>query len=316
MRAIAVSEYRAAARLGEHDKPTAGPGQILVKVQAAGMNPMDQVIANGGFSEVFPGTFPMILGVDVAGAVEAVGDDEGPYSIGERVFGQLLAPPLGANGAYAEYAAVAADAAVATVPEAVSSEVAAALPTPGVTALQLSRSLEPSAGKTVAVIGAGGGVGGFLTQLLAVGGARVLAVAMPHQAERVGGYGAHEVIDATADPTTRIRGAAANGIDVLVDLVNDSEQFALTARTVRQGGVAISTRYAADVDDLAQKNIRGVNFVVEVTSADLQIVAHLAASGQLVPPPLRTVGLEAVPGLLNAGGDGFDGKTVVRPEEP
>ena len=316
MRAIAVSEYRAAAQLGEHDKPTAGPGQLLVKIQAAGMNPLDQSIASGAFSEVFPGVFPMILGVDVAGAVEAVGDDGGPYSVGQRVFGQLLAPPLGANGAYAEYAAVAADAPLATVPDALSSDIAAALPTPGVTALQLSRSLEPSAGKTVAVIGAGGAVGGFLTQLLVIGGARVLAVTMPRQTERVGSYGAHEVIDATADPTARIRGLAPDGVDALVDLVNDGEQFTLSASTVREGGVAVSTRYAADVDALAQQSIQAVNFVVGVTSADLQIVAHLAVSGQLLPPPLRTVALEAVPDLLNAGGDGFDGKTLVRPEQP
>ena len=189
MRAIAVSEYRSDAQLGEHDKPTAGPGQVLVKVQAAGMNPMDQAIASGAFSEVFPATFPLILGVDVAGVVEAIGEGAGPYSIGDRVFGQLLSPPLGSSGAYAEYVTVAADATVATVPDTVSSEIAATLPTPGVTALQLSRSIEPSTAKTIAVIGAGGAVGGFLTQLLVASGARVLAIALPPQADRVRGYG-------------------------------------------------------------------------------------------------------------------------------
>jgi NADPH:quinone reductase-like Zn-dependent oxidoreductase len=88
MRAISVSEYRADVRLGEYDKPTAGPGQVLVKVQAAGMNPMDQAIASGAFSEFLPATFPLILGVDVAGIVEAVGDGPGPYSVSDRVFGQ------------------------------------------------------------------------------------------------------------------------------------------------------------------------------------------------------------------------------------
>src|ERR1700678_3444574 len=99
MRAISVSEYEGDARLGEHDKPTAGPGQILVKVQAAGMNPIDLAIASGAFSEVYPATFPLILGVDVAGVVEFVADGPGPYSIGDRVFGQLLKPPIGSSGA-------------------------------------------------------------------------------------------------------------------------------------------------------------------------------------------------------------------------
>jgi NADPH:quinone reductase len=314
MRAISVSEYRAEALLGEHGKPMAGPGQLLVKVQAAGMNPMDQAIASGAFSEFFPATFPLILGVDVAGVVEDTGDGPGPYSIGDRVFGQLLTPPLGSSGAYADYAAVAADGTVASVPDAISSEVAATLPTPGVTALQLARLLEASAAKTVAVVGAGGAVGGFLTQLLVGSGARVLAVALPPQADRVQGYGAQQVIDATATPTDHIRRAAPNGVDALVDLVSDPEQFALLADTVRSKGTAVSTRYVADIDELAKKNIEGVNFVVQMTTADLQTVAALTASGQLIPPPIRTVGLEDVPDLLNVGGNGFDGKTVVRPE--
>jgi NADPH:quinone reductase len=316
MRAISVSEYRADARLGEHGKPTAGPRQVLVKVQAAGMNPMDRAIADGAFSEVLPAAFPLILGVDLAGVIEAVGDGPASYSIGDRVFGQLLTAPLGSSGAYADYAAVAADATVATVPDALSSEVAATLPTPGVTALQLARSLEPLAAKTIAVVGAGGVVGGFLTQLLVAAGARALAVALPLQADRVRGYGSPVVIDATATPIDHIRRVAPNGIDALVDLVSDPEQFALLADTVRSSGTALSTRYVADIDDLANKNIQGVNFVVQMTTADLQTIAALTASGQLIPPPIRTVRLEDVPDLLNVGGNGFDGKTVVRPEQP
>jgi NADPH2:quinone reductase len=310
MRAIGVSEYRAEARLGEYNKPAPGPGQALVKVQAAGMNPMDQAIASGAFSETIPATFPLILGVDLAGVIEAVGDGRAPYSVGDRVFGQLLE----SSGAYADYAAVAADATVTTVPDGLSSEVAASLPTPGVTALQLARSLEPLAEKTVAVVGAGGVVGGFLTQLLVAAGARVLAVALPPQAERVYAYGAHEVIEASDTPADRILRAAADGVDVLVDLVNDAERFALLSDVVRPGGTIVSTRYAADIDELATRSIQGVNFLVQVTTDDLQIVAALTASGELIPPPIRTVRFEDVPDLLNVGGNGFDGKTVIRPE--
>jgi NADPH:quinone reductase-like Zn-dependent oxidoreductase len=313
MRAISISEYRGDARLGKHDMPSAGPGQMLVKVQAAGMNPLDQAIASGAFSERVQATFPLILGVDFAGVVYAVGAGLAPYSIGDRVFGQLLTPG-GSGGAYADYVAVPADATVASVPAGVSSEVAASLPTPGVTALQLARLLESSGAKTVAVAGAGGAVGGFLTQLLVSSGVCVLAVSLPPQADRVRSYGAQEVIDATAAPTEHIRELVSSGVDTLVDLVSDPEHFALLAETVRSGGAAISTRYVADVGNLAQRNIEGVNFRVGMTATDLGLVAALIASGELMPPPIRTVRFEEVPDLLNVGGSSFDGKTVIRPE--
>lgn len=312
MRAISIDEYRTDARLGEHEKPDAGAGQILVKVQAAGLNPLDRAIAAGMMSEVLQVTFPLILGVDVAGVVEATGDGAVAYSVGDRVFGQLLNP--GSGGAFAEYVAVASHATIANVPKAVSSEVAASLPTPGVTALQLAHSLEPLAAKTVAVIGAGGVVGGFLTQLLVAAGARVLAVALPPQTDRVRGYGAQDVIEASPEAIAQIREAAPDGVDVLVDLVSDAQQFSSFAGTVRSGGTAVSSIYVADVDELATRNVRGVNFVVQMSTADLANVAGLIASGQLLPPPIRTIRLEEAPDLLNVGGNSFDGKTVIRPE--
>lgn len=314
MRAISVSEYGADALLGERDKPTAGSGQILLKVEAAGMNPLDQAIASGAFGKAIPATFPMILGVDVVGVVEAVGDGVSRYSVGDRIFGQLLTPPLGSSGTYAEYVAVAAEATVATLPSRVSSEVAATLPTPGVTGLQLARSLVPSAAKTVAVVGAGGAVGGFLTQLLVATGARVLAVVLPPQFDRVRSYGAKQVIDATEMPTDHIRGVVPSGVDALVDLVSNPEQFRSLADIVHPGGSATSSRYVADVDALAKKSIRGLNFRVEMNTADLEVVARLTASGELIPPPIRIVRLEDVPDMLNVGGTGFDGKTVIRPD--
>jgi NADPH:quinone reductase len=201
------------------------------------------------------------------------------------------------------------------VPDTLSSEVAAALPTPGVTALQMARSLEPVGEKTIAVAGAGGAVGGYLTQLLASAGARVLAIALPTQADRVRGNGAGDVISApfTALPA-EIRRVAPDGVDALVDLISDAEQFAALTESIRTGGTAMSSRYSANGDQLASKNIQGVNFIVQMTSADLNTVAELAASDQLAPPPIRTVRFEDVPDLLNTGGDGFDGKSILRPE--
>jgi len=106
MHAITVDEYGAAATLTDVPDPRAGQGHVLIKIEAAGMNPMDRMIANGGWKARMPATFPLILGADLAGVVEAVGEDATKFSPGEQVFGQLLIAPLGSAGTYAERVAV------------------------------------------------------------------------------------------------------------------------------------------------------------------------------------------------------------------
>src|SRR4051794_24447698 len=101
MRAITVAEYGASPVVTELPKPTAGHGQLLIKVHAASVNPMDRNIAGGGMKEQMPGTFPMVLGADMAGVVEAVGEGATRFSPGDEVFGQLLIAPLGSAGTYA-----------------------------------------------------------------------------------------------------------------------------------------------------------------------------------------------------------------------
>ena len=106
MHAITVSEYGAAPTVTEVDDPHGGPGQILIDIGAAGVNPMDRTISNGGFASRMPATFPMIVGSDMSGVVTAVGDTTSKFSPGDEVFGQLLISPLGSAGTYAEQVAV------------------------------------------------------------------------------------------------------------------------------------------------------------------------------------------------------------------
>jgi NADPH2:quinone reductase len=137
MHAIAVSEYGADPALVELPKPQPGPRQILIKVRTAGMNPGDRQIADGVWEDRVPGTFPLILGADVAGVVESVGEGTTKFAPGDEVFGQLLIPPLGSTGTYAEYVAVTEDAPLAKRPDGIDAGVAATLPTAGGTALQM-----------------------------------------------------------------------------------------------------------------------------------------------------------------------------------
>jgi NADPH:quinone reductase-like Zn-dependent oxidoreductase len=141
MRAITVSSYGARPSVTELPTPQAGPGQVLIATRAAGMNPMDLQIANGGWQDRVPATFPMVLGADLAGTVRAGGPGAARFAPGDAVFGQLLIPPLGSAGTYAQYVAVAQDAPLARIPAGLDPVTAAALPTAGVTALQITESL-------------------------------------------------------------------------------------------------------------------------------------------------------------------------------
>jgi NADPH:quinone reductase-like Zn-dependent oxidoreductase len=90
MRAVIVSEYGGSPHVEDLPPPEVQEGQVLINVLAAGMNPMDRAIAAGGWESIMPATFPMILGVDVAGTVERIGSGAERFSVGDDVFGQLL----------------------------------------------------------------------------------------------------------------------------------------------------------------------------------------------------------------------------------
>ena len=146
MRAVTVTEYGATPAVAEMPTPEPGPGQVLIRLRAAGMNPMDRALASGAWKPM-PATFPMVLGVDGAGVVEQLGPGASRFSVGDDLFGQLLIAPLGSAGTYAEYVAVTEDAPLARVPGGLDDVVAAALPTAGGAGLALVDLLEPLAGK-------------------------------------------------------------------------------------------------------------------------------------------------------------------------
>jgi NADPH:quinone reductase-like Zn-dependent oxidoreductase len=194
MRAVAVTGYGATPSLIDIPVPQPGPGKVLIKLRAAGMNPMDGTLASGAWKPM-PAKFPMVLGADGAGVVEKVGEGTSRFTVGDELFGQLLIAPLGSAGTYAEYVAVTEDAPLAAVPSGLDDVVAAALPTAGGAGLALVDSLEPLADKTVLIVGAAGGVGSFATQFAANAGGHVIADTSANDAERMRAYGAVETID-------------------------------------------------------------------------------------------------------------------------
>lgn len=313
MKAVTINAYGAAPAVMLLPKPRAGRGQVLIRVLAAGMNPMDRTIASGAWKDAMPATFPLVLGADVAGVVEAVGQGVTKFGEGDELFGQLFGLPLGSTGTYAEYVAAAEDSPLARMPRGLDPVVAASLPAPGGTALNLADSLQPLTGKTILVVGAAGAVGSFFTQFAAQAGARITATARTQDAGRVRGYGAVEAIDySKADLAGAVRQAHANGVDVLVDLASDAAAFRALASLVRRGGTAVTTRDVANEKALASMDVTGVNFHVNESPELLTRVAEAVAAGQVVAPPITRLRLDEVPDAWVHAAHGM-GKPVVIP---
>jgi NADPH2:quinone reductase len=312
VRAVIVNEYGGTPVVAELPTPQPGPRQVLIKLRAAGMNPMDRTLASGAWRPM-PATFPMVLGADGEGIVESVGEGETRFSPGDEVCGQLLIAPLGSTGTYAEYVAVSEDAPLARVPPGLDPAVAAALPTAGMTGLSLVDLLEPLSGKTVLIVGAGGGVGSFATQFAVNAGATVIANARAAAAERMRGYGAAETLDHTqVSVVDAVREAHPDGIDALVDVASDAGAFSALASLVRPGGTVVTTRYVADVDALAADGITGINFQLHSSSELLERLAGALVSGRIVAPPITRIALEEVPAVVTSTkGQAADGKTVI-----
>jgi len=313
MQAVIVDDYGESPRLAEVATPEATAGQILVRVDAAGMNPMDRAIAAGGWKAVMPATFPMVLGADLAGTVEQLGEGSQRFSVGDKVFGQFLIPPLGSTGTYAEYVAVNEQAPVAQVPSELDAVVAASAPTAGMTGLSIIDMLPPLADQVVLIVGAGGGVGTFATQFAVNSGAHVIANVRADNVERMRGYGVAETVDHTTAPVQDlVKRAHPDGIDVLIDVASDAEGFGALSELVRKGGAALTTRYVADEEALNARGVAPFNYQLQPSVELLERVGQELATGRIVAPPIARISLAQAPTVLaDQKGPALGGKTVI-----
>ncbi len=243
----------------------------------------------------------MVLGVDCAGIVEAIGEGITRFSPGDRVFGQLFIPPIGASGTYADYVAVTGEAPLTRVPDELDLVLAAAAPTAGTTGLSLVDLLEPAEDQIVLIVGAGGGVGTFATQFAVNAGASVIANINAAAEDRMRSYGVQEVIVRSSAPVTEVvRRLHPEGVDVVIDLVGDATSFASTASLVRPGGLAVSTQYVADLERLRAQGVRGLNFALRQSSELLERVAQALVDHTVKEPPLMRISLDDVPAMFGS----------------
>ncbi|CAH0245128.1 zinc-binding dehydrogenase [Peribacillus simplex] len=198
------------------ETPKPGPDEILVEVYAVGLNPVDYKTATGGNPNW---SYPHILGLDVAGIVAELGEGVSKWKKGDRV---VYHGALTKKGGYAEYTVTTANT-VSRIPDEVTFQDAAALPTAGYTAYQsLFRKLPMEQIETILIHGGAGGVGGFGVQLAKHAGKKVISTASSHNHEYVKSLGADYVIDYNEENViTRVMEiTSGRGVDVVVDAVS------------------------------------------------------------------------------------------------
>ncbi|GAA4982728.1 NADP-dependent oxidoreductase [Kitasatospora paranensis] len=238
MKALVAREYTTLDGVIVTDlpKPVAGPGEVLLKVEAAALNPLDLALITGAMKDFFPVEHPLVVGMDAAGTVGEVGQGVTTYAPGDPVLAFT-----GQAGAVAEYTVVAVGPHLAKRPAGLAAQRAAAIPESGMTATCLLRAVGLTAGESVLVVGATGGVGLYAVQLAASLGANVIATATPEDADYVRGLGAHGTVDYKAgDVTEQTLRQVPDGVDVVVDLINRGDTLSSTARAVRDGGRLVS----------------------------------------------------------------------------
>ncbi|MEU6260774.1 NADP-dependent oxidoreductase [Streptomyces sp. NPDC047043] len=313
MKAVVITGFGAEPQLAELPVPQPGPGEVLVRLHAAALNPFDWKVAEGALKDVAEHSFPLVMGSDGAGVVESIGDGVNRFRPGDTVYGQFMSVRHG-RGSYAEYALAAEDGKIARIPDNLPFPVAAALPTAGVTAYQAIEATRLDTGHVILINGASGGVGQSAVQFAALQGARVLATATADIAGHLRELGAHETIDFTAAPTAeQVLAAHPEGIDAVLDLVtHPGGDIGALAGLLKPGGIFVSTNHAADPEALAAREIRGVNLSNNPTRAELEALADLTAAGKLRVTINTEVPLADAPATVTRARTGpARGKTVI-----
>ncbi len=286
MRAIASRSYGPLDRLAAVDLPTPdpSPNQALVRVHAAAINPADYKVILGDMKLLHARNFPMVLGYDFSGTVEATGREVSGLAHGSEVFGFLPYGPGNRRGSFAEYL-VADVTELAQKPRGVSHIVAAAAATPGLTALQMLRDLAglPNANARVLVTGASGGVGALAIGIARKLGASVTAVGSGRGLELARKLGAERVIDRKS---VDVLSAAQGPFDVVIDAAA-GYRWRQWRRALVPGGTYVTTlpslQFLVDKVLSLFSNTRTSFVNVKARSADLQLLGSWLADGLEVP---------------------------------
>jgi len=343
MQAIVYHQYGSpdVLQCQEIEKPAPGDGQVLIKVRAASVNPMDCGEIKG-VPYIFRGliglrkpqiTRPCLLGVDVAGEVVALGRNVMQFKAGDEVFGVCISNPQASGlrawvhcqGAFAEYVCVP-EATLVAKPKNVTFEQAAAVPIAALTALQGLRDKgQIQSEQSVLIHGAGGGVGTFAVQIAKSFGAVVTAVSQTKNVELVRSIGADHVIDYTRDDFTK----SGQRYDLIFDcfaqhslsacrrVLNPGGTYVAAGGPMKGGGMGLLSRltYMLVVSRLTSQKL--LTFLAQPRKEDLNIIRELMATGKVRPVIDRCYPLSEVPEAIRHLQKGHAvGKVVITLEQP
>lgn len=262
-------------RLEQVERPDPGPGQVLVRVHAASVNPVDWKLRRGDLKGMMDVTFPSTAGQDLAGVVEAAGDGVTAIQPGDAVYAMM---PTGQTGAYAEYA-VLDEGGVARKPASLDFNAAAAVPMGALTAWQgIVGQGGLGAGTRLFVHAAGGNVGGMAVQIAHALGAHVTAAASAGSRALVEGWGADHFVDYGAGRFED----AVDGMDIVFDTLG-GEMQARSWGLLKSGGVLVSTVGIADPGQAEAHGVRAAMFGAVPDGKQLARIAEMADAGQVRP---------------------------------
>lgn len=287
--------------LREVPEPHAGPGEVRVRVTAAGLNPMDwHITARPEAAQRFGITVPSGFGTDFAGVVDEVGSGVTDFAVGDRVHGGALAK------AVADFVVV--KTLVETLrhtPEGISDDVASTLPVAGSTAVAAIAAIDLRAGDTVLVGGAAGGVGVFVVQLAKLAGARVIGTAAERTFEFLRGLGA-EPVSYGPGLADRVRTLAPEGVTAATDLFGTE-----TAETALALGVPAERISTIAAMSNAPDGVRATG-AIDAAPGSLRRITDAILAGKITVPIAATFPIEQIRDAVTLQADGHvHGKIVI-----
>ncbi|WP_213421527.1 NADP-dependent oxidoreductase [Bhargavaea massiliensis] len=275
MKAIVIDQYGGKEQLKEteFEKPVPGEKQVIVKLHATSINPIDWKLREGYLKEMIPFDFPIILGWDAAGIVDEVGEKVTDFKAGDRVFAR---PETTNRGTYAEYTAVDQHL-LARIPDNISFEEAACVPLAGLTAWQCLFDFgNIKKGEKVLIHAGAGGVGTFAVQLAKEAGAYVATTAGTHNVEFLKSLGADEVIDYKKQDFEKV----LKDYDFVLDSMGGEIQKK-SFTVLKEGGRLASIVSNPDQEIASQKNIKSGNVWLDPNGEQLAKMADLLEQNKL-----------------------------------
>ncbi|MEO8577799.1 MAG: NADP-dependent oxidoreductase [Gemmatimonadales bacterium] len=271
MKAIVINAYgnEDVLEYVDVERPEPKADEVLVKVHAAGVNPVDWKI-RGGAGGRLGLKLPIFLGGEIAGTIEKIGDDVGDFMVGDSVYGMVP------TGGYAEYA-IARIGEMAPKPKSLDFENAAAIPLGALTAWQALFDLASlSRGQRVLIAGASGGVGSLAVQLAKQKGAFVIGMASGRNEAFVRDLGADEFVDYTKQPFEEV----VTDVDVVFDVVG-ADTFERAFQTLKKGGTLVTAVAFPTEEKARQFSIKAVRVYCKPNAKELSAISELIDEGRL-----------------------------------